>query len=494
MGEVVSIFNREQSEDVSVYDYIVFKGNPLNTCFFLSPDVMQLGEFTFVIAINSTVKYWASQSDLVGVDTIVLMEKELELNLGEYSACFCHHPFQGLLFLNFLLFRDIRGLHTFNSRFSKTNYKRLEWKIWLFSCRQIYSCFDENNLMIKERKNFPSNLSKFERFTSRIGLDSTKSLKDVDADDMGRRFGVFVKSLWRWTNGAYDNDEAENGYQDIFTSTLMPSLDGFPWVAHKDPVHIEITNSLEYPISSWGQIEPFLGEDFQKIRNKVSQFSGLRIIQLKWLVMTYDGETVETSIDFKVPVCLVQQSETDFRAILLQFEYAFNDFQKELKDKVEDTDLPNCQVVLGWKIEISRKLEVSPENFQLMGADTLKFKSDIEELQNKLKADVKSFRTGRHSVPCLDHFQGDGAIGSSEAPLYQRIFVKPMFVYPEPIVIEEDSVLEKEFLERTSSDWWESFDPHDTYRDYFICRLIDDRYYWVFKNARGNWYKHGIYS
>ena len=494
MGNVLSIFNKDQSCDISSYSYLVFKGIPQESCFFLSPDVMKIDEDLYIVAINSTKKYWLDYAQSFKLEVLEVLEEVLSNNLGEYVACLCHHPFQGMLFLNFLLFRQMKGLHSFNSRFSRTNYNRLEWKTWHFTSRQIESCFNHFELLTKERKQFSISIAKLERFIKRIGLDSTKSLKEVIPDDMGRRFGLFIQILWRWSTESYEKKDEKSNYTDIFSDVLMPNLDQFPWINHKDPFKAFVINSLEYPISTWAQVEPHLGEDIEKLEKKITSFKNLKIIQLHWKLTTYDGDSIETVIDFKHPVCLTTQKEGDFRSIILQFEYAFQDFQKSYKDEVEETDLPNCQVILGWKIEITRKIDACLENFQLLGGHDIMFREDVKELQNKLKTEVKSFVTQRHSVPCLDHVIGDRILGESQPPMYERILMKPMFVYPEPLEINNDEIKEKEFLERTSSDWWNHFDPHDSYRDYYICLLEDKKYYWVFKNSRERWYKHGIYS
>lgn len=493
MGEVLSIFTQDNSESLSDYNYIVFKGIPQESCFFLSPDVMKIDDDLFVVGMNSAKRYWENYAESLSLKPLDIVKKTLENNLGNYVACLCHHPYQGMLFLNFLLFRQMNGLHSFNSRFSKTNYNRLEWRTWYFTSKQLESCFHNYKLLIKERKNFATNLSKFERFANRVGLDSTKSLKDVLPDDMGRRFGLFIQLLWRWSNSDYTEIEKNNNYIDIFSDLIMPHLDEFPWVSHKDPFKAFVVNSLEYPISTWPQVEPYLKEDLTNLTKKIQTQKRLRILQLSWKLTTYDGNNIETFIDFKFPVCLQSQKGSGFRSVILQFEYAFDDFQKAWKEEIEDTDLPNCQVILGWKIEIVKKIDSSVENTQLMGRDAIAFREDVEELQNKLKTEIKSFITQRHSVPCLDHSVQEG-LGKSVSPLYERIYIKPMFVYPEPLEIEASEIKEKEFLERTSSDWWNHFDPHDSYRDYFICLLQDEKYYWVFKNSRDKWFKHGIYS
>ncbi len=484
MGDLLSLFKFEHSNESP--RYLLFNGVLKKSAFFLSPDVMRLDVKTYIVAISSTEKYWRNYARNQKYSFFDTIQEELNKALIHgYSACLCDHPFQGILFLNFLKFRDLTGLHSLNSSFYKTNYKRMDWKAWLFSARQTHHAFIQHDVLTKETKSFVSFMGKLERFIERIGLDSTKSMEMISHDELSRRYGMLISLFWKWTN--LDLEEGK-----IKESMVTENLCGFPWVQLKEAETPTLINRLDHPLSLWDHIENELRNDLFKIHKEKELKDPNRVMQIKWTLFNFDGESIESLIDLRFPLALTEERDKDFKTLLTQFGYAFDDIKTKIKEA--NPDFPANQVTLGWKIEVVKTIQLSIANFDLFMNEIEIQKSNILGLQSKIKAKIESFITKNHNVPSLDY--SDFAIDKKRvesSTSMNRLLLKPLFIYPEPIWLDESEIGFKRFLERTSSDWWKSKDPFDYYRDYFICE-VDKVYVWAFKNAKGQWYKHGLYS
>ena len=80
-----------------------------------------------------------------------------------------------------------------------------------------------------------------------------------------------------------------------------------------------------------------------------------------------------------------------------------------------------------------------------------------------------------------------------ESSLPQNYRVQPFHLLPRPEEFLEAQIECKRFIERTSSNWWDEDDEQSHFRDYYMCQ-VEGQIIYAFKDYKGKWFKHGLFS
>ena len=170
-----------------------------------------------------------------------------------------------------------------------------------------------------------------------------------------------------------------------------------------------------------------------------------------------------------------------------------------LKIRETDLDLPEEIPFVAWTIEVQEWLVLSPQILALipMGGCGDRNFLEILDLQNKLPLQVEHYAIAPDFYPGASFsFEEIGQARGYDFSLTQwrdASVKRPFFFYKKPIPFN-DTGYRKVFMERTGANWWESEDISNLNRDYFILEDRKGQSIWAFKDYRGRWYKHGLYS
>lgn len=473
MGETLSLFDYGSSSAPHEISFVLFqKKTSAEDLYYFSPDVMQLTDDIFAADLSHTLSFWKKKAQLRGWTERDLW-RACSQSVSELTV-FCSHPFQGLLFFNSLSQRGVNGCFFTDTIFAKKNYQHLSWHIWLQSARQMQACYEQNHRLVRERKNFSSILNRFERFLNRMNLAQIEDLQSVEFFQLQRRFGSFFGTLWSWTFQA-ERTFLWNSYQQ----NLLPQKK--TW--------------LETPSSHWQQIFLDLQRDVEVLSSDASLQKSYYVTGLVWNLICYDGETQRIEISFPHPLNLSQPEHQE--AALKQLSFAFEKVGREWSQAQKDGEVTHLGVVMGWELSVAGKIQVRSETLSLFSEVRFEQKSMDESivLQSKIQSPIRHYASELAHVPGLDFKELSlNETADTKANDKVKTGLRPLFIFPEPKPIEPDEILQKRFLERVSSCWWQSQKLEDQWRDYYICQLKDGHWVWCYQNFSQDWYWHGLYS
>jgi protein ImuB len=113
----------------------------------------------------------------------------------------------------------------------------------------------------------------------------------------------------------------------------------------------------------------------------------------------------------------------------------------------------------------------------------------IDRIAARLGEDhVYSIRTAADHRP-----ESSWAIATDKSAVaIQRFPERPLWLLPEPKLLQSSALPMQSGAERIESGWWED---KDVQRDYFVMRTNGGADLWVFRDLRdSNWYLHGFWS
>jgi len=203
----------------------------------------------------------------------------------------------------------------------------------------------------------------------------------------------------------------------------------------------------------------------------------------------------------------LHQDQPHFKTAIYQAYYSYTDVIQRLQQRDTDLDLPENMPFLSWTLEVRERLfmtpavqELFPEHFETQVVN------EILELQNKLPSLIESYQISpdfsSDQLFELANVNANKSRYDFSLRQWQVVLKRPLFYYKKPIpllhaelVSENVSAKCKQvFLERTSNNWWEGEELLDLNKDYFIRSEANGPAVWIYKNSRGEWFKHGIYS
>ncbi len=492
MNNVISLFNYNRLT-CSEFPFVVFRTTNTDKVFSLSPDLMSVGNNIFISDLNFMHSYFESLSKIKkkpknDIITNILM-KIIEVDL----AVLCHHPFQGLLLLKNFEDTHTKGIFEVDSLFVKNSYKNISFKSWVYCCKILNQLFEKERIFIKERKNFSMQINQFERLIKRIKVKSFGELRSVNFYEIQRRYKAFIGMTWRWTFP----DTKKDKNLDFFSNCIYGNLEGFPWIDFKIKENPEVHNNLEFSVSTWDLVKPLLLFDFKKLTKFKSLLGESKVCQLKWKVVLYDMQTYDLEINFKHPISIQDENYKEFKILLKQFELSFNNFKEILKEKNKELQFININLIASWSIEVSKTINPCSETIDMFSITKRSSNEKIKiiDFDNKVDVNLNVNKTISSNIYGLDYLsESIGIEDRSFNTLDESKSIYPIFIYLKPIKFDESLIKLKRFLERSSTNWWELNDSMDSIRDYYICETEEFGLIWAFRNYKGIWFKHGLFS
>ena len=392
-------------------------------------------------------------------------------------AVFGNHPWQCLLYLHYQLQHRGRGLYLLQSRLDRNIYQHIGWDSWF----ELQTQLETHLLAVNARGFKPEKLhahqAQLRRFVERIGVASPFAMNSADANSIMRRFGVWLGRIWQWTH-ARDHE-----------------LNRFPWIPHAAPPLPQIRRDLDYPVNDWAYIESFLREDFARLRGQLYRDDGEHINRINWTITLFNEQRITVELSFRYPYSL-HRDHPEFATALYQAKYIYDDLIRRLQTRDTDLDLPETMPFLGWQLEISERILLTPMLWDLFATDCERVDYEkIHALQNKLPIAFESYQALPSYYP--EHSFRPIAVGLSQDPeLDEHCWTcagsnKPLFYYPEALAFDPPTGARKVFLERSSRQWWVSGDLLQSIRDYFIVLDERGRSSWAYREFDGSWFKHG---
>ena len=454
--------------------------------FCLTPHVMQWSNNIYLFDLETCINYWSQQAHSLNISLSEIYEKILCSVFGDKAiAVFGHHPWQSLLFLNYLIHDESIGVHALTSLFNKKTYEKLGWHYWFITLMQL-----ADHLEAVKAKNFAApqfrvKVAQMQRFIQRLALSGPYELADADVAAIKRRYSGWVGEAWCWTFQSFKDNQS----QGLFC---------FPWRALRFNQSLCVKRHLDYPVSQWDVVEPLLKEDLDKLCRLGCWSSGDKINTLYWKIRLFNLQDMDVAISFRNPYSL-HTDAPEFKAALYQAYYAYVALMEKLTSRDKDLDLPQEMPFISWQIEIKQRLHIPQIILDLFENEKegANYKG-ILDLQNCLPQAIEYYVISPDFMPEQLFFRESiGYQGECDFSLKQWVNVllrRPLFYYRQPRLIKDKQQTSCQFLERTAYNWWRSENIRDLVRDYFLLKNQQGQYFWVFKNSAGEWYRHGIYS
>ena len=483
MAKLLSFFQYDKKKNPH---FVILRFKPTAELFRLTPRVMQLQGDLYLLDLKSSFDYWEKIARYRAQKIGDLIEETLLHTYGkEQVIVVCEHPFQGYLLHQFLEQKESSGIFYTDARISLNIYRALSWAHWSECARDFHQFFEEHKVLTSERKKASSELKRLEKLVISLGVKNLGEMEQVDFEDLQRRFSKFIGLLWQWT---YPGKFEKENDMPLLNFALDVAILDFPWIQFNLRENPLIQVHLEFPLTEWDHLKPELENSFIKLSRIRELRSPYRIVEFVWSLTLYDLECCRLPIHFKFPIDMEQEKEEDFESLMVQFQFAFEELNQKLKHKYEDTDHVNAAYIIGWQLEVSQTIFPTLSNNELFDqwkSGKLKF----EEFQNKVKHPLNRYIVLDIPIPSLN-FQ---LYKKEESSLPQVYRVQPFHLLPSPQEFLEAQIECKRFIERTSSNWWDEEDEQSHFRDYYMCQ-VEGQIIYAFKDYKGKWFKHGLFS
>jgi len=475
---VIDLSELRERDDFPVYAALFSRRS--NNPFLLSPTAMRWSDDITLSRLDDCRLFWIEQKKKLRCTLSELFDPLLRHHCGDdYIAVFGNHPWQCLLYLQFQLRHQGRGLYLLQSRLDRNIYRNLDWQCWFDAQSQLEIHLAAINARGFQAQSFRAMQARMQRFIKRVGIDRLLDMRGADANSVTRRFGKWLGLVWQWS----------------FTDSSRPQ--SFPWRKLAPEPLPMISRDLEYPVNQWSFIEVLLREDLERLCHRFRQNDCVHINRMLWEITLFNEQKVEVELSFRHPYSL-HRDRPGFATALYQARYIYDDLMRKLQARDHDLDLPDNMPFLRWRIEVCERVVLAPQLWELFEHDSSEIDyQQIMSLQNKLPVAFECFQAsasffpeqsfaraaiGAASNETLDHYSWScGACG------------KPLFYFETPLPIEEPSRVEKIFLARESGQWWLHPSTLQSIRDYFILKDRDGRLSWAFRNQSGAWFKQGEY-
>jgi len=460
--------------------YVAIHSEQSASPFALSPGVMRWSKNIHLCKLDDCRQFWLQQKKKLRCKLRQVFDPVLTHHYGDsYLAVFANHPWQCLLYLQYQLQHQARGLYFLHSRLNQNIYRTLGWDNWFCAQDCLVKHLAAINAKGFREDSFRSRQSQFRRFIERIGVANPFAMKQADGNSIARRFGVWMGRIWNWS------------------LTGSSELALFPWIQLERGDHPRVTRDLEYPVNQWAFIEVLLREDFTRLCDQFYQDDCEHINRMRWQITLFNYQKISVELSFRHPYSL-HRDMPGFNTAIYQARYIYDDLIAKLQARETDLDLPETMPFIAWQVEVCERIQLPPMLWDLFARqyDQIDYQQ-IMSLQNKLPVAFEcyhcdpdfypqqSFRPVSIGVdPCqpFDDYQWSSSSTG-----------RPLFYYADAHAIDAPGRMQKFFLERGSSQWWLSEDALQSIRDYFILKDHKGRASWVYRDANGGWFKQGEY-
>ena len=320
--------------------------------FSLTPRVMRWDQNIWLFDLTPCRNFWGIRRENEGKNIYELLEQILASSFNEeFLSVFGNHPWQCLLFLDFLLKKKSKGVFSLSTILTRRIYKSISWDQWFGPLGILsghLSCLKIKGFRESE---FRSKQAQLKRFVRRMDLGGPFDLSQADAASVRRRFSGWLGEVWAWTFHGFLEDKKQN--PNLFNSSENQiDLGLFPWIPFQLDEPPGVIRHLEYPVNRWDIIEPLLVEDFSKLCAMKSWSEKERVSSIIWTITLYNLEELRLDLSFRNPYSLHMDSRNGFKTALYQAYYAYMGLVDKLKARDTDLDLPEDIPFVSWQVDI----------------------------------------------------------------------------------------------------------------------------------------------
>lgn len=474
--KVIDLAELRAGDEFPVYAAIY---NPESASpFVLSPTAMRWGDNLYLSRLDDCKFFWLDQKKKLRCKLADLFEPLLQHHYGEnFVAVFGNHPWQCLLYLQYQLRHQGRGLYLLESRLNRNIYKTLDWECWFAAQQELAEHLIAANARGFRADSLQSQQARMRRFIQRIGVATPHELIAADANSITRRFGKWLGLIWQWS----------------FTDSN--GLQGFPWIKLEQEQLPGVKRDLEYPVNQWDYIEVLLREDFSRLCDQFYRHDCEHVNRMLWEITLFNYEKVSVELSFRHPYSL-HRDMPGFDTALYQARYIYDDLVRNLRARDGDLDLPESMPFICWQVQVCERVMLAPALWELFARefDQIDYQQ-IMALQNKLPLAFECYQTDASFFPEKSFTRIP--VGTARTnpfdhyPWSSSAANKPLFYYQQAEPIENPTAVQKVFLERNSNQWWLSEDALQSIRDYFILKDHNGRSSWAYRTQGGEWFKQG---
>lgn len=447
----------------------------------LTPKVMHWDENIWLMDLTSCRAYWEVCATRRGMGTEEFLRTILqgEQKNRPFAAALAPHPWQALLLVLHMQTRKLDGL--LNSAFTAAFFQQMDWDTWLRGAERIAAHLITLKTPRFQRTAYKQQCKRLKVAMMRLHFRRPAEFVGANAPAMKRRFGGILARLWEWTYPS-KNQWFE---PDVLTND-------FPWIDWHPPEKPRLKRHLDFPLSDWQPIEPLLVEDFDQLCHQTAG-ERERVVEMNWRITLQDLSVRDIIVAFRHPHHL-QSERGHHKTAILQTQFAFAAAQREIAKEQEDF-IP----LIHWEWIIEKRMTMPPRVVDLLGDPcSTDEAAELLRLENQLPVPLVQFALCQDWVPEDSFKRTDGATALQDGhsvPWIQLAKKRPMFFYasPKPGEFRDQK---KTFIERTSTKWWRheeaSLEHH--YRDYYQSLNGSHCSQWIFQDAQGKWYLHGVFG
>ncbi len=454
----------------------------------LTPKLMLWENDVWVLDLSPCLSYWELMAQQKQNTLFQQIEEELNAIINSrqtqdsehaqaYIACLGDDPWSCLLAVSLLAERALQGFFSSQNRMLQNLWSSLSWQTWWDMLHALLTHQNDPKLLVQFKKSRRS----MQLAMHRLGFSSPYAARSIPSSQIRRRFGVTIADFWERT-------------WNIEKGGSLPFSPFFPWTYLCIEEPLQLDRNLDSLLSNWSDIEEFLRSDLNRLAFLDSFKDGQRILAMEWRIVLYNLQEIPLPILFRHPHCIRQESPHQ-RTALLQIFYAFQNFLRQHKRLSEEPSW-----IAGWRLSITsswRRLPLANSLFEPESHDIDK----LMMIENQLDRPLESYQIASDWLP-EDSFvtlearaphdkNTDLEHGEHLLHLGRQ---RPLFLMKaiESFDTAGQSRLWK-FRERTMDKWWLTHRPKNMVRDYYQV-LSNERLSWVFRDAEGRFFLHGIYG
>lgn len=458
--------------------------------FLIGTKVMRWDETTYLINIENVINYWKWIASHRNQELTPFFESYLAKTFrGDYSFSLGFNPWQSLILLELQLLMEDLSFSCLGTSSANQFYQQQTWVPWK-------KCYDRLKVFLpkKEQSDFNLMSSRWERFVERMQVERPFEIQNLSFESIERRFGKWWGRIWKWHFVEFlEDDGPVQG--DLFKGHVNHYDESFPWKHEKmhEPPFVE--RFLDVPLLEWDHMSGLIVEDLEKLLRNSPWLEHQKITLMTWSLSFENLKVESCNVGFRNPHSLTDDAP-EFKTFLCQAYYSYLNLMQKLEQREDDLDYPIKMATIGWKLEVTESLYLSPQERNILTHEVSN-KGLLERLkiENKLPYDLETYSPTQSFLPEYSFKKGDACIIDDKEFWLSASQKRPLFVLQkiEPFDLKKDC-RRKIFLERVSCPWWKGLSPKVGDRDYFMIEDHKHTLWWVFQAPSGKWYKHGIFS
>lgn len=446
----------------------------------LSPRFMQWDADLWLLDLKPCLSYWQLMAQRQKQSLPQVLQEVLSACFQEdssaYTAALSSSPWLALLLARLLEQKGFRGLNTESQRLSRNLMSSLSWDLW-WAAAERYAFHRQ------EVKTFFKHKRAMQIAMRRLCVDrpTSTSLQTMPSFQIKRRFGPLIAELWEQTFPLHETSPSSGSLEETAA---------FPWQSYLLTEPLTHFRHLDFPLSDWQNLEPFLREDLNRLCLLESFKKGERILSLEWLIVLDNLQEISLSVLFRHPHCLQSESPHQ-RTALLQISYAFQRAQQASRRKVES----ESPWIVSWRLRVLESLRPLPRDRQLFGESSASW-NELLKLENQLDRPLEAYQIVEDWLPedAFTSLYTPAVFEREHLPALEHLGrQRPLFLLQKPQPWNPRGQNIWNFKERTMDKWWRK--QSSGVRDYYqVLNREQEQILWVFRDSAGQCFVHGIYA